>query len=303
MKRAAILIVFFLILGVSLAGLYWSQRRAQPTPVSANAIVNIAADAQRDLTRIPMHLTRLSDEEEIAVGNQLAAGYAAQTQKLSPEEEALQLYVRRVGGTVSLRAHRHLPYNFHLIPDRNMINAFSLPGGPVYIGEGLLDLMETEDEMANVLAHEIEHIDHYHCVERVQLEAKLKSLNLEVVGDLLQIPMAFWQAGYNKDEEFEADREGLQLAVAAGYSPYGAIDTFQRFAKLCNEQSVQAVDPADEMSQLALQSLTGYFRSHPLPSERLAQANNLIAQQNWQDRKTQRPFHLEYQVHNGQFTK
>jgi beta-barrel assembly-enhancing protease len=303
MKRAVMFIVFFVILGVSLAGLYWSQRRAKPTPVSANAIVNMAADAQRDLTRIPMHLTRISDEEEIAIGNQLAASYAAQTQKLSPEEEALQLYVRRVGAAVSLRAHRHLPYNFHLIPDHNRINAFSLPGGPVYIGEGLLDLMETEDEMANVLAHEIEHIDHYHCVERVQVEAKLKSLNLEVVGDLLQIPMSFWQAGYNKDEEFEADREGMQLAVAAGYSPYGAVDTFQRFAKLCNEQSIQAVDPADEMSQLALQSLTGYFRSHPLPSERLAQANNLIAQQHWQDRKTQRPFHLEYEVRNGQFTK
>ena len=78
----------------------------------------------------------------------------------------------------------------------------------------------------------------------MQVEAKLKSLNLEVVGDLLQIPMAFWQAGYNKDEEFEADREGLQRAAAAGYSPYGAVETFERFLKLCNEQSIQAVDPA-----------------------------------------------------------
>ena len=137
----------------------------------------------------------------------------------------------------------------------------------------------------------------------MQVEAKLKSLNLEVVGDLLQIPMAFWQAGYNKDEEFEADREGLQRAAAAGYSPYGAVETFERFLKLCNEQSIQAVDPADEMSQLALESLSGYFRSHPLPSERLAQAKNLIAQHHWEDRNTQRPFHLEYEVHNGQLQK
>jgi len=133
---------------------------------------------------------------------------------------------------VALRAHRHLPYTFTVLPDHNMINAFSLPGGPVYIGEGMLDLMMSEDELANVLAHEIEHIDHYHCVERVQLEAKLKDLNLDILGALLQIPLDFWEAGYQKDEEFEADREGMYLAVQSGYSPYGAVDTFERFAKL-----------------------------------------------------------------------
>jgi len=52
----------------------------------------------------------------------------------------------------------------------------------------MLDLMMSEDELANVLGHELEHIDHYHCVERVQLEAKLKNLNLDVLGALLQIP-------------------------------------------------------------------------------------------------------------------
>jgi predicted Zn-dependent protease len=298
MKRSVVFVLFFLILGISLGGLYWSQRRTRPTPVSANAIINMAADAQRDLARVPMHFTRISDEQEIAIGGQLAASYAAQAPKLSLEEEALQLYVRRVGAGVSLHAHRRLPYNFHLLPDRNLINAFSLPGGQIYIGEGLLDLIETEDEMANILAHEIEHIDHYHCVERVQVEAKLKSLNLEVVGDLLQIPISLWQAGYNKDEEFEADREGMQLAVATGYSPYGAVETFERFVGLCNEQNIEASDPAQELSQLALQSLTGYFRSHPLPSERLAQANKLIAQEHWEGRKAQRPFHLEYEVHS-----
>jgi Zn-dependent protease with chaperone function len=110
MKRSIVFIVFFLILGFALAGLYWSQRRPNPTPVSAIAILDMAADAQR----------------------------------------------------------RPLPYTFIVLPNHSMMNAFSLPGGPVYIGEGLLDLMMSEDELANVLAHEIEHIDHYHCVERVR---------------------------------------------------------------------------------------------------------------------------------------
>jgi predicted Zn-dependent protease len=303
MKRPVVFVVFILTLGFALAGLYWSQRRSKSTPVSANAILNMAADAQRDLSRIPMHFTRLSDEQEIAIGKELAARYATQLRKLTPEEEGLQKYVTRVGGSLTVHAHRHLPYTFTVLPDHNMINAFSLPGGPVYIGEGMLDLMMSEDELASVLGHEIEHIDHHHCVERVQLEAKLKNLNLEVLGVLLQIPFELWQAGYNKDEEFEADREGMFLAVQSGYSPYGAVDLFARFAKLCDEYVIHAHSPDEELSQLAIQSLNGYFRSHPLPSERLVQANRLIAEKQWEDRKMQKPFRVEYEVHNGQFVK
>jgi predicted Zn-dependent protease len=303
MKRSVVFIVFFLILGFALAGLYWSQRRPKSTPVSANAILNMAADAQRDLSRIPMHFTRLSDEQEIAIGRELASRYATQTRKPTPEEEGLEKYVTRVGGTVAVHAHRHLPYTFTILPDRNMINAFSLPGGPVYIGEGMLDLMMSEDELANVLAHEIEHIDHYHCVERVQLEAKLKNLNLDVLGALLQIPLDLWQAGYHKDEEFEADREGMHLAVQSGYSPYGAVNMFARFARLSDEYVIHAQSPDQELSELAIQSLTGYFRSHPLPSERLAQGNRTIAEQHWEDRKAQKPFRVEYEVHNGEYVK
>jgi predicted Zn-dependent protease len=303
MKRSLVFVVFFLILGFALAGLYWSQRRPKSTPVSANAILNMAADAQRDFSRIPMHFTRLSDEQEIAIGRGLASRYATQTRKLAPEEQALEKYVTRVGNTVALRAHRRLPYTFTVLPDHNMINAFSLPGGPVYIGEGMLDLMMSEDELANVLGHELEHIDHYHCAERVQVEAKLKNLNLDVLGALLQIPIDVWEAGYHKDEEFEADREGMHLAAQSGYSPYGAVDMFERFAKLCDEYVIHAQSPDQEISELAIQSLTGYFRSHPLPSERLAQARRLIAEEHWEDRKTQRPFRVEYEVHNGEYVK
>jgi beta-barrel assembly-enhancing protease len=300
MKRAA---AFVAVLLVGIAGLYFSQRRHDPTPVSANAIVAMAADAQRDLSRAPMRLTRLSDAEEIAVGKQLAAGYSISTEKLSPEQQALDSYVQQVGNAVSANAHRHLPYSFHLVPDRGMINAFSLPGGPVYIGEGMLDLMTSEDELAAVIGHEIEHIDHYHCAERVQIEARLRNLQLGLVGAILQIPVQVWEAGYNKDEELEADREGIRLAVLGGYSPYGAVTMFERFSKLHREYVVHAQSPEEELTQLAIQSLQGYFRSHPLPSERLAQANNLIAQEGWQDRKMQKPFRIEYEVQNGKYVK
>ena len=300
MKRLAIFVV---VLAVGVAALYFSQRRYDSTPVSANAVVEVAADAQRDLSRVPMRLTRLNADEEIAIGHQLADQYSGVTAQLSPEELGLESYVRRVGNNVSSHAHRRLPYSFHLVPNRAMINAFSLPGGPVYVGEGFLDLMTSEDQLAGVLGHEVEHIDHYHCVERVQIEARLRNLKLDVVGALVQIPLTVWEAGYNKDEELEADREGMRLAVLTGYSPYGAVTLFEKFARLHNEYIIHAQSPEQELSELAIQSLEGYFRSHPQPSERLAQANRLIAEEGWQDRKTQKPFRAEYEVHNGKYVK
>jgi predicted Zn-dependent protease len=303
MKRPLLFVVFFLVLGVALGALYYTQRHNQQARVSPNAVLEMAADAQRDLTRAPMHFTRLSDEEEIAIGKQLAAHYAPPQQELSPGQQGTAAYVSLVGARLAAHAQRQLPYSFHVIWDRNIINAFSLPGGPVYIGEGLLDLMTTEDELASVLAHELEHIDHYHCVERVQVAANLKNLNLEVLGRLLELPFGLWEAGYRKDEELEADREGIFLAVQAGYSPYGAVQALNRLAKLGDEYVTHAQTPEDELSDLAIQSLQGYFRSHPLPSERLAQANQIIAQQHWETRNEQKPFHVEYTVHNGQFVK
>ena len=300
MKQAFLFPVFFLVLAASAAAIYFVQRREKASHVSANAILELAADAQRDITRVPMHLTRISDEEEISIGRQLKLQYASVNQPLSAEQQALQAYVRRVGGAVAVHAHRALPYEFHLIPDRNLVNAFALPGGPVYIGEGMTELMLSEDELANVLAHEVEHVDHYHCVERFQLEVKLKKLNLEVAGALLQLPMSLWDAGYHKDEELEADREGMFLAVQAGYSPYGALKMFERFAKFHQEYVIHAQTPEEELSELAIQSLGGYFRTHPLPSERIEQANRIIAEQHWETRTEQKPFRIEYELHNGQ---
>jgi len=299
MKRSA---AFVAVLLVALAALYYTQRHQRPIAVSANAVVDMVADAQRDLTRTPMRFTRLSDDEEIAIGNELAQRYAV-TAQLTAEEHAYERYIQRVGFALGQRAHRRLPYSFYLLPDRNLMNAFSLPGGHVYVGEGMLNLMTSEDQLAFILSHEIEHIDHYHCAERVQVQAHLKNLQLDVVGALVQIPLQVWEAGYTKDEELEADREGLRLAVLAGYSPYGAVTLFEKCAKLHEEYVIHAHSPEQEISELAMQSLEGYFRSHPMPSERIAQANQLIAQNGWQNRTAQKPFRVEYEVHNGEYVR
>src|SRR6266567_7994646 len=130
----------------------------------------------------------------------------------------------------------------------------------------------TRRNIGSHLGHELEHVDHYHCAERVQMEARLRNLKLGIVGALVQIPLEVWQAGYSKDEELEADREGLRLAVLGGYSSYGAVSLFEKFNELHAEHMIHAKSPEQELSELAIQSLEGYFRSHPVTSERLTQA-------------------------------
>jgi predicted Zn-dependent protease len=297
MRRA---IAFIIVAVIGAAALYFAQKRQQSVPVNANPMVEVVADVQRDVTRVPMRLTRISDEQEIKIGNELAAQYGLKQDTLNPEQKALQSYVRQVGGRLAAHAHRKLPYQFNIVADAGLLNAFSLPGGHVFIGTGMLDLMTSEDELANVLGHEIEHVDHYHCVERFQVEAHMRNLHLDILGELAQIPLSVWEIGYNKDQELEADREGIHLAVAAGYSPYGALDMFERFAKLHREYVIHAQSPEEELTDVAIQGLSGYFRSHPLPSERIAQANNIIAQEHWRDRKKLKPFKIEYEVKAGQ---
>ena len=266
------------VLIVAAGSLYLAQHKKRADAVSADAVVDMAADWQRDVTRAPMHFTRISDEQETRIGDELAREYISEQTAQSAEARATEQYVNAVGERVAAHAKRKLDYRFHLINNANLINAFALPGGHVFIGQGLLEEMTSEDELAFVLGHELEHIDHYHAVERVQIEAKLKSMNLEIVGEIAQIPMSLWQAGYSKDQEFEADREGLRLPVAAGYSPQGAVKMNEKLAKLDREYVIHAETPAGELSQVAVDGLTGYFRSHPQPSERLQQVNEVIAQ-------------------------
>jgi predicted Zn-dependent protease len=296
MKRMVILVLILAITGTSI---YFAQYRKRHDQVSANAVVNVAADWQRDLSRAPMQITRISDAEETRIGDELAQRYEPAPNSLTSEDRSMETYVGKVGERVSAHAKRQLNYRFHLVPDRDLINAFALPGGHVFIGQGLLDQMTSEDELAFVLGHEIEHIDHYHAVERVQVEAQLHQFNLDAVAAVAQIPMGLWQMGYTKDQEFEADREGLHIAAAAGYSPQGAATMMEQLAKLDREYVVKAETPTGELSQLAVQGLTGYFRSHPEPSERLAQVKQVIAQDRLPMKRPLTPFHVEYEVTGG----
>lgn len=269
------------ILALGAGALLLAERQKAQTQVGPQAVLGWIADTEHEMSRVPARLTRISDEQEIRIGDEMAQRYlleieAAKTKNpKDADDQLVQAYVDRVGRKVSFYAQRKLPYRFHYIPDPNLMNAFALPGGHVFVGRGMLDLMSTEDELATVLGHELAHIDLRHCAERVQLEAHLRKLHLEEVNGLVSMPIDLFKAGYSKDQELDADRAGARLAMAASYSPEGAVSMFRMLDKVCKQETRNPRTPQQELSQVALETLKGYFESHPQPEERIAQIKRL----------------------------
>lgn len=283
--------------GVLLAiggALIWSQMRKVQAPIGPQPLLDIVADSERELSRLPVKFVPLSDADEIKLGRQLEREYVPLWHRAGDDEardRAIEAYVEEVGALVAAHAHRKLPYRFHYIPGLDFVNSFSLPGGPVFIGGGLMALMETEDELASVLAHEIEHIDHYHCAERAQVQAALQKGPL---GGLVGVPVEVFVAGYSKDEELEADREGARLAMAASYSPQGPILMFRAFERFQPTSSARSHSLQEELSQVALQTFEGYFRSHPPTSERIDQIQKMIDGGQLPDWRRTKPMPVAY---------
>jgi beta-barrel assembly-enhancing protease len=276
-------LAFIFVIALALAAISYSEYRKADVAVSSEPIFHLVGDTQQELTRLPVAFTRISDEEEIQIGNRLAQSYQRIWQdeiKKNADYTEAQAYVAQVGARVATHTRRKLPYTFHYIPDDGFVNAFALPGGHVFIGQGLIHLMDSEDELAAVLGHEVEHADLGHCAERVQLEARLRSLHIGELAASAWIPYEVFAAGYSKEQELAADRDGTQLAVASGYSPMGAVRMFETFEQF-EPQRAKAHSPQQELSSVALQSLQEYFRDHPRSSERVAQVQQMIATQHW----------------------
>ena len=268
---------------LAVAAVVWSERHKVDAEASPAPMLYMVADTEQELTRLPVHFTRMSDAEEIRIGDEIAKAYGGSTTDENEKKTKAEIerHLTEVGGKLAMHAHRILPYRFHYIPNESMINAFALPGGHVYVGAGLLAMMDSEDELAAVLGHEIEHIDHYHCADRAQQERAVHRIPL---GSLVAIPIFVFEAGYTKDQELEADREGTRLSVEAGYSANGAVRMFESMDRMYQRYRVQrlrAASPQEELSDVAMQTIEGYFRSHPLPAERIAQIQKMIATENW----------------------
>jgi predicted Zn-dependent protease len=257
-----------LVLALALGAIYYSQKHQAKTRVGPDALLNVIAETQRETSRLPMHATRLSDAEELEIGNGIARqqlGNLHTQYSYSAADIAFEQHVARVGNALAARANRKLPYHFYYVPDRYFFNAFALPGGHIVLGKGLALKMQTEDQLAAVLGHEIEHVDQYHCAERVQIEARLRSIPF---GGLVNLPISLFQAGYSKEQELEADRQGTLLMIKSGYAPIGAVRLFEMFAQLESEAEHRSSSPPSEVTRVAWETMSGYFRSHPYSAER-----------------------------------
>ena len=268
-----------LIIVSGVFALVYTEHAHIATPASPQPILNAAADAQHELTRVPAHISLMSDADEIRIGDDLAVHYIAT--EIPPgssvtDLRSVEAYLQRIGQRTATHARRKLPWHFHYIPNKNFVNAFALPGGHIFIGEGLLNLMHSEDALSAVLGHEIEHVDLRHCAERVQAEQQMKNF-----GDLFSLPVQVFLAGYSKEQELEADRDGITLAVDAGYSPLGLRDLLIEFQKLEPSTMPGPSNPIDEAAGLTLATLAGYFQSHPAASIRLQQLDTLMAANHW----------------------
>lgn len=278
MKRWISLAVIVLAGVVAIVAAQWQHIATRP---SADAVLSAGADAQHELTRVPARLDRMSDADEIQAGNEIAGSYVKRWPVTTDADRAEEAYIQTVGARVASNARRKLPYRFHYIPDPNFVNAFALPGGHVFVGRGLFQLMRSEDALAAVLGHEVEHIDLRHCAERAETEAHLRHLG--AIGALVDLPVEVFEAGYSKEQELEADRDGTTLAVEAGYSPMGILQLFGEFQKLESEYENHAAprSPIEEGAQVSLDTLSGYFRSHPPSAERSQQVLELMRSQHW----------------------
>jgi len=286
---------FLVLLVASCVAVYFLQRSHAQAPITPRPLLYIVADTQRESERLPLLVTRISGQEEISIGDQLARQYVLRTTADNdPEMARISAYLNTVGDFVAKQVRRKdIPYHFYLSNDRNLVNAFALPGGHIVVGRGLLELIESEDELAALLGHEITHVDNRHAVEHLQYEAASRKLGLGDVYQLGRPAVELFEAGYTKEQELEADRNGLDLAVAAGYSPAGAINLMKRFQQLEPVQNPKAASPLEEFAEVPFTALVEYFQSHPPASERLTALQKEILEQHLDASKPERTFTIQ----------
>ena len=211
-------------------------------------------------------------DQEIALGLQAAPEMAAQHGGLHPDQEA-QALVDRVGQKLLAGISSSNPYEFefHLLSDRETINAFALPGGQIFITAALFEQLQTEGQLAGVLAHEIGHVIERHGAERLakmQLTQGLAGAAVIASYDpeeprtaetaaVAQAIGALVNMSYSRSDELESDQWAVRLMANSDYDPRAMLDVM------------------DVLARAGGGGMPEFFSTHPNPSnrkERIAEA-------------------------------
>ncbi len=195
------------------------------------------------------------------------------------QDEELLAYVTEVGNKIAAVSHRpDLEYTFTIL-DSPAINAMALPGGYVYVNRGLLTYMNSEAELAAVIAHEIGHITARHAVQQqargavANAAARVGGIVTAVAtgsgyaGSQISQVASIWAqtglSGFGREMELEADSLGAEYLLNAGYDPSAVIDV------------VTVLKNQEDFNRLVTGSGGGYhglFATHPRNDTRLQQA-------------------------------
>jgi predicted Zn-dependent protease len=216
-------------------------------------------------------LSLISREQEIKMGEEAAPKFAEEFGG-PVRNEALQTYVRTVGGRLAAVADRPMPYEYTLVASE-VPNAFALPGGKIFITAGLLRRMTNERQLAAVLGHETAHVAAKHSVQGMQkqmgaqvlveLAARVVSPDkAEAAKAAASVVANMASLKYSRNDEYEADRVGLTYATRAGYNPWGMVELMEVL------QSLNESEPG---------TLGEMFQTHPISTKRMAEARQAIA--------------------------
>jgi len=187
----------------------------------------------------------LSPKEEIALGLNAAPEMAKQHGGLHADPQ-LRARVTGIGNRLvtSNPELNQSPYyfEFHLLSDPGMVNAFALPGGQIFITYGLLRLLESEDAIAGVLGHEAGHVVGRHSNEQMAKAQLSQGLVNAVVmaggeeygmtaGQMAQFVSRLKNTAYSRDHELESDVLGVRFMKRAGYDPRAMIGVMEVLQK------------------------------------------------------------------------
>jgi predicted Zn-dependent protease len=211
----------------------------------------------------------ISEKEEIAIGQQSHGQFEQEFGGRYPDAQ-VQTYVSGVGMNVARYAGRpNLPWQFAVL-NSDQVNAFAVPGGYIYITQGLLFRLENEAMLAGVLGHEAAHIAHRHSVQQIQRTQTAQGVSTAVgvfgglfgygwAGDVTNVVASLTLMKYSRDQEKQADVSGVKYITTAGYNPVGMVQTMTVL-----KEAGGGKGPPE------------FFSSHPDPGNRLQYLQELI---------------------------
>jgi predicted Zn-dependent protease len=238
----------------------------------ATSLPAIAADNKEDpsaigVRKVAGRVNFYSIEQEIALGRQLAIEVEKQVKIV--DDPILSEYINRLGQNLARNSDVTFPVSFKVI-ESDDINAFTLPGGFIFINSGLVKLSGSEAELAAAIAHEIGHAAARHATRQATRNRVISfsTLPLAVFGGgsglmaqaaTLLAPVASMK--FSREFETEADLLGVQYLWKAGYDPNASVDLFETLA------STERRRPG---------SVSKLFRTHPLTPDRIEKTQRNI---------------------------